>query len=344
MISRMLTRGAFLAAATLALTLPGTLPVSAADSDVIKLIFNPNIYDSLPLMLAVDRGYFTDQHLDVQVTKTPQSMGVIIPLLARGDVDVAPTIMAPSFFNQFTGGFGIKVLASMDESRKGWNDTVWIMVREDVWDAKTVQTLPDLKGKSLPKAVGTPVDYIMLAAVAKAGLTPADVTMTHAISGPTDLLPAMKNKLYDVLGVQEPLVTVAEKQGLAHRWLGYQDIIPSYQSAYIASSATFAKNHRDALQRFMVAYLKACRDIDATGGKWTPEMIDTIVKWSGQPREVIAAIPGPAFPGLGTVNVDSINRQQQMWIAQKMLDKPVPVAETVDTSFLTSARKTLGIK
>jgi hypothetical protein len=63
------------------------------------------------------------------VTKTPGSRGLIVPFLARGDIDVAPQVMVPAFFNQYTQGFSIKVVATLDETHKGWNDTVYFMVR-----------------------------------------------------------------------------------------------------------------------------------------------------------------------------------------------------------------------
>jgi ABC-type nitrate/sulfonate/bicarbonate transport system substrate-binding protein len=331
-----------LALVLLAMVVPGR-PAAAAD-DVVRLTFNPGIYDSLPLMVALDKGYFAAQHLDVQVTKTPQSVAALIPLLARGDIDVAPVIMAPSFFNQSANGFGVKVLASMDQSHHGWNDTVWMMVRQDVWDAKTIRMPADLKGKAIPKPVGAPVDFLTIQILSKGGLTMNDVNASRALSGPTDLYPAFRNKVFEVESVQEPLTTQFEKQGLGHRWLSYQDVAPYYQSAYIGTSADFAKSHRAVLQRFMNAYLKACAYIDRSGGKWTPDLIDSIVKWSGLPRDTIAAIPGPAYPGLGEISTYSMSQQQTLWVSLGMLKTPVPLTDLIDASFLTEARKQLNAK
>ena len=86
----------------------------------------------------------------------------------RSDDDAA-------FFNQIGEGFGIKVLAVMSRQHNGWNDTVWDVVREDVWDAKTIRKPSDLRGKSVPKPVGNAVDFMMLETLAKGGLTVADV-------------------------------------------------------------------------------------------------------------------------------------------------------------------------
>ncbi len=328
-----------------AVFLVGLMPGSgrAADADVVKLMFNPGIYDALPLELALDKGYFADAHLDVRVTKTPGSLGLIVPFLARGDIDVAPQVMVPAFFNQYTQGFGIKVVATLDETHKGWNDTVYFMVRQDLWNTR-IRKPADLRGLKLPKPTGSPNDFLTLEILAKAGLTMSNVNMNVMLTGTTSFLPSLLNKQYDALSVPEPLATQFEKQGIAHRWLGYQDVIPYYQTGYLAISPQFAKEHHDDVGRFVQAYLRACRDIAATNGKWTPELIDEVVKWSGQSRDVIAAIPGPAYPGIGKISVESITRQEQLWLQLNMLQKNVPIAELIDESYARNARKALGIK
>jgi len=334
-----------LAIAVAALTL-GLFPSASpgADADVVKIMFNPGIYDTLPLMLAIDRGFFADEHLDVRVTKTPGSLNLIIPFLARGDIDAAPVVMGPAFFNQFDQGFGVKIVATLDESHKGWNDTVSFMVRQDLWDNKTIRNPSDLRGKKMPKPAGSPNDFLTLEILAKAGLTMANASMNVLLTGSTSFLPAIINKQYDALSVQEPLATQFEKLHVAHKWLDYQDVIPYYQTAYIALSPSFVKDHHDAAVRFVRAYMRACRDIAASDGKWTPDMIDSEVKWSGQNRDVIEAIPGPAYPGIGKISTESISRQEQLWLQLGMLKTSVPIAEFIDESYARAARTSLGIK
>jgi NitT/TauT family transport system substrate-binding protein len=317
----------------------------AADADVVRLMFNPGLYDELPFMVALDKGYFTDEHLDVRVTKAPGSLTLVVPYLARGDIDVAPQVMGPGFFNQYTEGFGIKVVAPLDETHKGWNDTVYFMVRQDDWDSKAIRTPADLRGKKLPKPNGSPNDVLAFDILAKAGLTIANVKMDVPIVGATtNFLPAFRNKQFDAMSIPEPVATQFEKLGIAHRWLSYQDVIPSFQTAYLAISPAFAKDHHDAAERFVRAFMRACRDIAATNGKWTPELIDSEAKWSGLDRNVIAAIPGPTYPGLGKVDVDSIRRQEQLWLSLGMLKQSVPIAALIDESYARTARATLGIK
>ena len=328
-----------------ALTL-GLVPSAsrAAEPDVVRIMFNPGIYDALPLMLAVDKGYFAAENLDVRVTKFPGSLGLVVPYLARGDIDFAPQVMGPAFFNQYSQGFGVKIVATLDETHKGWNDTVYFMVRQDLWDSKKIRKPSDLRGMKLPKPNGSPNDFLTIEILAKAGLTVAQVQMNVLLTGTTSFLPSVINKVYDALSVPEPLATQMQKQGVAHKWLGYQDVIPYYQTGYLAVSPAFAKDHHDAAERFVKAYMRACRDIAATNGKWTPELIDIEAKWSGQSRDVIAAIPGPAYPGVGKISNESITRQQNLWLSLGMMKTPVPVSAIIDESYSAKARAALGIK
>src|SRR5471032_1021015 len=115
------------------------LPVSAvaqtqAPPDVVKLLVNPALIFDLPLMVAVEKGFFKQQNLDVKVINHSGSSQVIIPTLVRGDVDIAGISANPGFFNQFAQGFDAKIIASSSSSKKGWNPIVWLVVKQDVWD------------------------------------------------------------------------------------------------------------------------------------------------------------------------------------------------------------------
>lgn len=317
----------------------------AADADVVRLMFNPSIDHELPFMIAIDKGYFTDEHLDVRVTKALGSLGLVVPYLARGDIDFAPQVMGPSFFNQYTEGFGIKIVAPLDEAHAGWHDTVYFMVRQDLWDSKAIRKPADLRGKKLVKPNGTPNDILAFDILAKAGLTMANVKMDVGITGATtNFLPAMRNGQFDAMSIPEPTATAFVKQGIAHRWLSYQDVLPNFQTAYLAISPAFAKDHHDAALRFVRAYMRACRDIAAAGGKWTPDMIESESKWSGQDRSVFAAIEGPTFPGVGKIDRDSIKRQQDLWLSIGMMKNPVPIDALIDESYARAARASLGMK
>jgi hypothetical protein len=48
--------------------------------------------------------------------------------------------------------------------------------------------------------------------------------------------------------------------------------------------------------------------------------------------------------GPGKISVESITRQERLWLSLNLLKKPVPIAELIDDSFARNARAALGIK
>ena len=109
--------------------------------DTLKVLLNPTIIFELPLMVAIEKGYFAEQHLNVQVVIHEGSSQLIIPELARGDVDIATISPNPAFFNQFQQGFDAKLIAATVAGHKGWDPAVWLVERQSVWDAKTIRML-----------------------------------------------------------------------------------------------------------------------------------------------------------------------------------------------------------
>src|SRR5665213_2941115 len=55
------------------------LAAQAQTADTVKLLINPALIFDLPLMVAIDKGYFTQQNLDVKAIVHSGSSQVIIP-------------------------------------------------------------------------------------------------------------------------------------------------------------------------------------------------------------------------------------------------------------------------
>ena len=328
-----------LAAATIA-------PAGAQSApDRVRLSLNPGSYAYLPIFLAADKGYFAEQHLDVQITKYTGSSLTQLPMLARGDLDIAPVVTGPGFFNQFSKGFDLKLLASIDQSEKGWHDTGCILVRQDVWDAGSIRKIADLKGKIVDGGLdGTAQNYLLKQAILKGGLKFSDMTYTDKYKTVPDQFAALRNKAVEVVSGAEPICTQMQAQGLAHKWLAFQDVIPGFQASFVTSSAQFLKTHRDAVKRFLIALLKAEKEIKAAKGGWTPQLITTVAKWAEIPEATVATIPGPPYTGqFGAIDATSIRTQQAFWMNEGSVKQAVIIADVIDTSLLKEAWKASGI-
>ncbi|MGH7006020.1 MAG: ABC transporter substrate-binding protein, partial [Alphaproteobacteria bacterium] len=154
-----------------------------------------------------------------------------------------------------------------------------------------------------------------------------------------------KNKAMDVITIVEPIVGRLEAEGLAVRWKPSHELLPWFQESYLAANPKFLTEKRDVTKRFLKAYFKAAKEITDGGGKWTPDTLAAVVKWSKFPKEVIEAIPGPAHVGqMGHIDLASIERQQKLWMEAGMVKDKRPLSEMVDTSIIEEVRKEMGIK
>jgi NitT/TauT family transport system substrate-binding protein len=316
---------------------------TAAQPDTVKLLVNPALIFDLPLMVAVDKGFFKEQNLNVQVVVHSGSSQVIIPELVRGDVDIAGISANPGFFNQFSQGFDTKIIASSSSSKKGWNPIVWLVVRQDEWDNKSIRQPHDLRGKRFDGALpGGEGWYLAHHIMTQAALQPTDMTFTQRFASAPDWISALRNG-YDVQAVYEPTVTQFEQQKIAHRWLSIMDADPLYQEAYLAASAKVLKARPDVVRRFLIAYVKASKVIADGKGKWTPDVLATFVKNSGLSAQIVSAIPSPPYTGeLGRIHTDSLEQVQRFWANNGLVSSEQPINTLVDTSFITAAQKAAG--
>lgn len=336
-------------AGALALLVAFAAHASAADQptpDRIRLAMSPTTYTNLPLFVAIDNGYFTQQNLDVVVVPYSGSSVTQLPLLARGDIDITNIAPVPGLFNLPGQGFNVKVISSLSGAHRGWNGTTWLIVRQDLWDAKTIRKAADLRGKHLDVAAeGAPTDLLAHEVIRQAGLVPADVNLTAAEHTPPNWYIALRNHAVDVQATVEPTATDLERQGLGHKWLSYADAIPWFQDVYFGASPTFARDHHDAIRRFLIAYLRAAQDVDRSGPGWTPKMAAEVAKWTQLPLATIMQVPGPPYVGqLGSVDLPSLERVQTFWVNQGLVKTATPLNDLLDLTALDEARKALRIR
>ena len=312
----------------------------------MRLSVNPSVFLNLPFFLAADEGLFTDQHLNVDIRKNPGASSLVIPSLVRGDLDVSPLVASPSLYNQFADGFDAKIVSSVSEVHPGWDAMAWLVVRQDVWDAKTIRSIADLKGKNVEaNAPGGEGNYLARLVLAKAGLAQSDVRFSQRTGATSDVFTVLHNKAADVVAAYEPAVALLEQEGLAHRLLSIADIDPGFQETYIAVSPAFLKAHRDVMRRFLTAIVIAMKQINDAGGKWTPPLVTSLAKWSGMTPEAIARLPAPPYYGaFGAVNVGNLVREQKYWYAAGLVKKEVRVDDMVDTSLILEAKHAAGIR
>ena len=158
----------------LGLLIPALAGTTQADAPLttVRFALNPHFITYVAMFDAIEKGYFKDAGIDLQVAKYSTSATSQIPRLARGDLDITAVVPGPGLYNQFDQGFDIKIVASVDEPRAGYLDGSVLVVRKDLWDAGTIRKPADLAGKNIDGAfAGSPISLLTLQAIAAGNLT-----------------------------------------------------------------------------------------------------------------------------------------------------------------------------
>jgi len=124
-----------------------------------------------------------------------------------------------------------------------------IMVRNDA----TMQTMKDLRGKRLGVKKGTSTHGGLLAALAKAGLSTADLDIIDL--SPSTSIDALLAGSLDAFAASEPTPTVAEQKGA--RQLATLGGLGNEYPVLLVADSTYLQRQPETVQRFMRALEKA---------------------------------------------------------------------------------------
>src|SRR5581483_3188626 len=210
-----------------------------------------------PTFLALERGYFAAEGLDVELIRI-QAGGEAIPLLATGGLDVAMGAGAAGFYNAVARGAEVRVVADEGSTLPGF-PLYSFVVRKDLVDSGQVRDWADLKGLRIANvAAGNGLHRGIDEALRKGGGSIADIEM---VLMPTpDMLSALANRAIDAAPLFEPYAAQGEEQGILVRWRRSDDIFTRLQGGTMLYSPLFIEQQPEAAHRVVVAYLRGIRD------------------------------------------------------------------------------------
>lgn len=203
-----------------------------------------------PLWVGQERGFFTDNGVEVKITPTPNSV-FQMQNLAAGKFDLAfstfdnvvaymegqgeaPLPETPDFFVFMGAQYGaVRLVASPD-----------------------VQTIADLKGKSLAvDAATTGYAFVLRKIVQQAGLGEADYTLER-LGGTSQRAEALMQGKTAATILTSPLEIVPESRGY-RRLANATEAIGPYQAVSAVARRSWAKEHRAELVAFIKGYVRS---------------------------------------------------------------------------------------
>ena len=162
--------------------------------------------DQMALPIAVERGFFEKEGLDVQIAR-PFATGVdALNALQAGEVDLVQ-VGVPMIGAVLRGMDLVAVGNYTGNAAKFGSDGTLAMIARA--DSGITKDLKSLKGKKIAASFGTINHLYTLALLEKAGLTPQDVNLVN--TPPPDMAVALLSKGVDAIVCWDPVPITALK-------------------------------------------------------------------------------------------------------------------------------------
>lgn len=225
--------------------------------------------DAIPLIIAEEKGFFEDRGVNVEL-QTFTSARDRDAAFQAGALDGTITdLIAVGLFNQ--AGLDVRITGTTTGNF-------------ELLANPAIESIEDLKGKTVIVANNTGIEYSLDKILESAGLSPDDVTKEEVPSIPTRL-ELVRNNQSDAAILPEPFVTIGIASGLT----------PLATAEPIGMTAFF-QNAIDEKSAEIKAFYQAYNDaVEYLNTHSTDEYIDLIIERIGFPEELRDQINLPEF-------------------------------------------------
>jgi ABC-type nitrate/sulfonate/bicarbonate transport system substrate-binding protein len=141
----------------------------------------------------------------------------------------------------------------------------------------------------------------------------------------------------------DPAATQSEKEGSVVRWASYPEVVPWYQSLVVAASDAALQRNATLVQKFLEVYVLTAREVNASNGEWTDEMVGIMSKRAGVDPQIIRDQGGvPYYDPNGTASHESLEKSQEIWVREQQVRNPVDIARLLEEQPLQLALAAVG--
>ena len=220
-------------------------PTSLTGLKVIAFPGAPN----LPVFAAIERGFFAEAGVTVDLTTTPSSV-FQFEKLAAGDFDIAMT--AYDNVVAYCEGQGAAEVPDDFDVRVIMGAT---QIELGLVTAPEVTRYEDLKGRTLAlDALSTGFAFVLYEMLEKAGLKPHDCKMV-AVGATPKRWESVRNKEHAGTLTIEPFTSIARAAGFNVLDVSSR-LFDAYQVGVIAAPVSRARANADAIRSYIRGYLK----------------------------------------------------------------------------------------
>jgi NitT/TauT family transport system substrate-binding protein len=285
-------------------------PASEGGQVTLRTGYIPQNIIFAPLYVAMERGYFAQEGITIELTPI-QSGNEAVVQLAAGNFDVSLGGAGAGLFNAAQRGVKFTIVAPLHSERQPVSSPLVISPKR----AGELTSIADLRGKKVAvNARGAGTEYWLAQALAQGGLTMNDVEF---VPMPFPNMPAaLENGSLDAAILTEPLTTISMDNGLVQ--VLADDFIDGFTATYVYMGDGLLTQQPEVARGFMRAYLRGTRDLQ---GEYMTEEVATIIeKYTEVPAAVLMRIFEPQYNPNGTVPVQDLETLQQYFQERGLLE------------------------
>jgi NitT/TauT family transport system substrate-binding protein len=286
-----------------------------------------------PLFVAMERGYFVDEGLDVQLTPLQGGSDSVVQL-AAGNFDAAVGGAGAGLFNAADRGVEFTIVAPMHSERPPLSSP--LVISADRTDE--IENIADLEGMRVAiNATGAATEYWLAQALEQGGLTFDDIELVTLSF--RDVPAALDNGSLDASILGEPLTTINEDRGLVA--VLAEDFINGFTPTYLYMGRPLLEERPDIARAFLRAYIRACRDLQ---GDYMNEEIATIIEqYTEVPADITLRSTPAQFDPDGDIPMDDLETLQSYFMERGQLEysEPLDIGAFVDQSLAEDVAREL---
>ena len=309
-------------------------PAAALDKLVVGTV--PTVGDG-PIICAIERGYFRDLGLEVELASFPGVMQMT-PLLAKGDLKMMGGPVSASFFNSIARGLPLRYF--IDRARS----PVWhgLIMRKGL--AGRINGPGDLKGMTIGVSGPGGVSEYELGKWLESAGGKLDDVQTKTLGMPESVA-AVANGAIDGAVFVPPFDAAAIQAGGSKVLHIDERVKPRIEVSGVIYNSDWAAKNMDVVDRFAIGHIKGgrCYMEAARRGPNRAEMIGYLVKYG--------AIKEPALyenqnwselDRNGRTMLDSLLDQQDFFVRHGYVERRLSAAEVYDGGPVARALAAIG--
>ncbi|AXK80358.1 ABC transporter substrate-binding protein [Pseudolabrys taiwanensis] len=305
-------------------------PAFAAPEKVTYLFPAPGFLPAfLPFQLALKRGYFTKNNLEVTF-QTGRGGADVAKQVGVGNADLGGGLGETSMIVR-PNDLPVRAVAQL-----GSHPLFKLVTRKE----SNVKSPKDLVGKKLGVIGYQDTGYYALLAVLAANGIKRDQLEIQAV-GPAGVTQLMIAKSLDGIMATPEWAIDIEKGGVALDYFDVEKTFPAMAQA-ILSSDKFIKERPEAVRGFVHAVLQAVRDCMADQDSAVKDYVAAVPQHAGKEaylkeilgryvKDVYATEPASA---LGTFDPKRLATVQKFYVENQIIQKAVPVEDLYTNDFV----------